>query len=153
MSVAVLFEDKVNTHTHTDFPIGAFSITKYAWRQRRNKSKRAKISWATRGLIFYCIYFYKNCRPVIILLNNVNLPNCRRATAAQPKLGKFPWKQIQNSPWWSQTSPARTALCGCSLWRTWSCWTRASWCLLGCLCERSRGGVRSLIPVVAVRRA
>lgn len=71
-----------------------------------------------------------------------NLPCATRAAVcAQPKLGKFPPNQILNSPWWSQISPARTVLCGCSLWRTWSRWTGASRCLLRCLCERSHGGV------------
>lgn len=33
-------------------------------------------------------------------------------------------------PWWSRISPARTPLCGCSWWRTWSCWKGASWQVL-----------------------
>lgn len=34
---------------------------------------------------------------------------------------------VTDLPWWSRISPARTLLCGCSLWRTWSCWKVASW--------------------------
>lgn len=78
---------------------------------------------------------------------------CATPAALWATLRKFSPNQILNWPWLSPISPARTELCGCSLWRTWSRWTGASRCLLGRLCERSHGGVSGLYGVRAARKA